>query len=115
MFGRHRGLQPLHAAAVRKGADRFYNRSLQAVCTQRGAAACGQVLYERRSCCWWSCKAAGHADPCVRAQAALDLSAEQREQMLAHRYIKLASLARLVQERRDLQARLQVGPCTTLY
>lgn len=43
------------------------------------------------------------------AQAALDLSAEQREQMLAHRYIKLASLARLVQERRDLQARLQVG------
>ncbi|BDA43215.1 hypothetical protein COCOBI_04-2270 [Coccomyxa sp. Obi] len=37
----------------------------------------------------------------------LGLSKEQKEQILAHRHIKLVSLARLVQERRELQARLQ--------
>jgi hypothetical protein len=42
-------------------------------------------------------------------QASLALSPEQREAMLAHRQIKLAALARLVQERREIQASLQVG------
>ena len=44
-------------------------------------------------------------------QELLGLTAEQREQILAHRHIKLVSLARLVQERRELQVKLQVrGP-----
>ena len=42
-------------------------------------------------------------------QEVLGLSKEQKEQMLAHRHVKLVSLARLVQERRELQARLQAG------
>ena len=42
-------------------------------------------------------------------QDLLGLSGEQREQLLAHRHIKLVSLARLVQERRELQLKLQVG------
>lgn len=41
-------------------------------------------------------------------QELLGLTAEQREQILAHRHIKLVSLARLVQERRELQVKLQV-------
>ena len=45
-------------------------------------------------------------------QELLGLTAEQREQILAHRHIKLVSLARLVQERRELQVKLQVrDPC----
>ncbi len=44
------------------------------------------------------------------AQGVLGLSKEQKEQILAHRHVKLVSLARLVQERRELQARLQVWP-----
>jgi hypothetical protein len=45
-------------------------------------------------------------------QELLGLTAEQREQILAHRHIKLVSLARLVQERRELQVKLQVrNPC----
>ena len=43
-------------------------------------------------------------------QDLLGLSGEQREQLLAHRHIKLVSLARLVQERRELQLKLQVSP-----
>ena len=42
-------------------------------------------------------------------QDLLGLSGEQREQLLAHRHIKLVSLARLVQERRELQLKLQVS------
>ena len=42
-------------------------------------------------------------------QDLLGLSREQREQLLAHRHIKLVSLARLVQERRELQLKLQVS------
>ena len=45
-------------------------------------------------------------------QEVLGLSKEQKEQMLAHRHVKLVSLARLVQERRELQARLQARPHT---
>ena len=45
-------------------------------------------------------------------QELLGLTTEQREQILAHRHIKLVSLARLVQERRELQVKLQVrNPC----
>ena len=43
-------------------------------------------------------------------QDLLGLNGEQREQLLAHRHIKLVSLARLVQERRELQLKLQVRP-----
>lgn len=43
-------------------------------------------------------------------QEVLGLSKEQKEQMLAHRHVKLVSLARLVQERRELQARLRARP-----
>lgn len=46
---------------------------------------------------------------CYSTQDLLGLSGEQREQILAHRHIKLVSLARLVQERRELQVKLQVG------
>lgn len=44
------------------------------------------------------------------AQEMLCLSKEQKEQILAHRHVKLVSLARLVQERQELQARLQACP-----
>lgn len=40
-------------------------------------------------------------------QEMMQLSKEQKEQILAHRHIKLVSLARLVQERKELQARLK--------
>ncbi len=43
-------------------------------------------------------------------QKLLVLTGDQREQILAHRHIKLVSLARLVQDRRELQIKLQV--CT---
>jgi len=45
-------------------------------------------------------------------QAMLGLNKEQKEQILAHRHVKLVSLARLVQERQELQARLQARPLT---
>ena len=41
-------------------------------------------------------------------QDQLGLTAVQREQILAHRHIKLVSLARLLQDRRELQLKLQV-------
>ena len=44
-------------------------------------------------------------------QDQLGLTAVQREQILAHRHIKLVSLARLLQDRRELQLKLQVHLC----
>ena len=41
-------------------------------------------------------------------QDQLGLTEVQREQILAHRHIKLVSLARLLQDRRELQLKLQV-------
>ncbi len=45
---------------------------------------------------------------CLQDQ--LGLTEVQREQILAHRHIKLVSLARLLQDRRELQLKLQVPP-----
>jgi len=62
------------------------------------------------ACVWsYSVLALGQEQHCA-VQKLLVLTGDQREQILAHRHIKLVSLARLVQDRRELQMKLQV--CT---